>query len=207
MHRILRVTISRGCKTCFNTCTDISSTHSAFIAIQSHILPNRASSVVTTCSVSTVKPIHGTMTSLETSGEDKRDPKLYYRTEDTAFEAIRSVQLCIGHVAVKIRSHGRGKHGFDTHIDVRCQNSGKYRPYINKKGLYEHRRSTLLSRLYSRSFSSGEGRRRSSSKGTSSFTRVQSQLGMTRCGPSSFSKKLDYVCVFTTRPCVFMGST
>ena len=69
-----------------------------------------------------------------------------------------------------------------------------------------HRRSTLLSRLYSRSFSSGRGRSRSSSKGTSSFARVQSQLGMARRGPSSFLKKLDYVCVFTTRPCVFMGS-
>ena len=37
----VRVTYSRGCKTCFNTCTDISSTHSAFIAIKSHILTNR----------------------------------------------------------------------------------------------------------------------------------------------------------------------
>ena len=44
-------------------------------------------------------------------------------------------------------------------------------------------------------------------KGTSSFARVQSQLGMARYGPSSFLKKLDYVCVFTTRPCVFMGSS
>ena len=84
-----------------------------------------------------VNLIHGTMTSLETSEEDYRDPELYFRTADAAFEAICSVQLCIGHVAVKTRSHGRGKHGFDTHIDVRCQSSGKYRPYKIKKGLYK----------------------------------------------------------------------
>ena len=58
------------------------------------------------------------MTSLETSDEDYRDPELYFRTADAAFEAICSIQLCIGHVEVKTRSHGRGKHGFDTHIDV-----------------------------------------------------------------------------------------
>ena len=77
------------------------------------------------------------MTSLETSDEDYRDPEPYFRTADAAFEAICSVQLCIGHVAVKTRSHGRGKHSFDTHIDVRCQNSGKYQLYIIKKGLYK----------------------------------------------------------------------
>ena len=92
------------------------------------------------------------MTSLETSDEDYRDPELYFRTADAAFEAICSVQLCIGHVALKTRLHGRGKHGFDTHIDVRCQSSGKYRPYINKKGLYKtsllNTISTVLAKLF-----------------------------------------------------------
>ena len=74
------------------------------------------------------------MTSLETSDEDYRDPELYFRTADAAFEAICSVQLCMHWPRF---SHGRGKHGFDIHIDVRCQSSGEYRPYINKKGLYK----------------------------------------------------------------------
>ncbi|CAK7266504.1 hypothetical protein SEPCBS57363_002122 [Sporothrix epigloea] len=77
------------------------------------------------------------MTSLEASDEDDRDPDLYVRTVDATFEAIRSVQLCIGHVVVKVRSYGRSRYSFDTHIDVRCQNSGKYRPHKNKKGLYK----------------------------------------------------------------------
>ena len=77
------------------------------------------------------------MTSLETSDEDYRDPDFYLRTADAAFEAVCSLQLYIGHVAVKTRSHSRGKYGFDTHIDVQCQDSGKYRAHKNKKGAYK----------------------------------------------------------------------
>ncbi|CAK7272094.1 hypothetical protein SEPCBS57363_004959 [Sporothrix epigloea] len=63
-------------------------------------------------------------------------PGQRFLTENAAYEALRSQQLGLGFLLSKGRTNGRSKHGFNLRVDVRCQCSGTYRMFKNKKGQY-----------------------------------------------------------------------
>ena len=65
-----------------------------------------------------------------------------FLSEDDAYNAIYCQQSLLGFVTMKSNTYGRSKYGFNTHITVRCQNSGKYKERRKKEGKQQRRTST-----------------------------------------------------------------